>query len=129
MLLYVLEWWRQIGLACDDHERGAGRTDVISRATALSVRGHQARPLVEDFTDAPDAMTMRRPPGVRRFDRVEGSSFASKCLASMVCGSGRSRFLYQYKHTRFMSLLRMTLRSPVVRRVTAVGNCSQQSAR
>ena len=87
----MLEWWRRVGLACDDHERGAGRTDVISRATAPSFRGRQARPLVEEFTDAPGAMTTRRRRGVRRVDRVEGSSFASKCLASMVCGSGRSR--------------------------------------
>ena len=47
----MLEWWRRVGLACDDHERGAGRTDVISRATAPSFRGRQARPLVEEFTE------------------------------------------------------------------------------
>ena len=47
----MLEWWRRVGLACDDHERGAGRTDLISRATAPSFRGRQARPLVEEFTE------------------------------------------------------------------------------
>ena len=48
----------------------------------------------QEFTDAPGAMTTRRRRGVRRVDRVEGCSFASKCLVSMVCGSGRSRLCF-----------------------------------
>ena len=72
------------------NEARAARTSSPARRRRRFA-GRQARPLVEEFTDAPGAMTTRRRRGVRRVDRVEGSSFASKCLASMVCGSGRSR--------------------------------------